>query len=79
MDVTLPNLSMFFDPFLFKFVFVELSTHLLISFLQSELENLAFMYTNPQDHAKIKRRVAELYGEHEKDLKEVTGWNCNSY
>ncbi|KAG8362878.1 hypothetical protein BUALT_BualtUnG0028600 [Buddleja alternifolia] len=37
----------------------------------SELENLAFMYTNPQDHAKIKRRVAELYKEHEKDLKEA--------
>lgn len=42
-----------------------------ISFLQSELENLAFMYTNPEDYAKAKRRVAELYREHEKDLKEV--------
>ncbi|KAL0435914.1 UNVERIFIED_CONTAM: putative GTP diphosphokinase RSH1, chloroplastic [Sesamum radiatum] len=29
------------------------------------------MYTNPQDHAKVKRRVAELYREHEKDLKEA--------
>lgn len=29
------------------------------------------MYTNPQDYAKVKRRVAELYREHEKDLNEV--------
>lgn len=48
-----------------------------ISFLQSELENLAFMYTNPQDHAKIKRRVAELYKEHEKDLNEVILLFCD--
>ncbi|KAG8389517.1 hypothetical protein BUALT_Bualt02G0237600 [Buddleja alternifolia] len=42
-----------------------------VPFCESELENLAFMYTNPQDHAKIKRRVADLYREHEKDLKEA--------
>lgn len=38
---------------------------------QSELENLSFMYTNAQDYAKIKRRVAELLKEHEKELVEV--------
>lgn len=39
--------------------------------MQSELENLSFMYTNPQDYAKVKRRVADLYKEHEKELLEV--------
>ena len=39
--------------------------------LQSELENLSFMYTNAEDYAKIKRRVADLYKEHEKELVEV--------
>jgi len=39
--------------------------------MQSELENLSFMYTNAEDYAKVKRRVAELYKEHEKELLEV--------
>lgn len=39
--------------------------------MQSELENLAFMYTNAQDYARVQRRIAELYKEHEKELKEV--------
>lgn len=39
--------------------------------MQSELENLSFMYTNPQDYGKIKRRVAELYKDHEKEIEEV--------
>ncbi|KAK3005074.1 hypothetical protein RJ639_016380 [Escallonia herrerae] len=39
--------------------------------MQSELENLSFMYTNAQDFAKVKRRVAELYKEHEKELLEA--------
>ena len=39
--------------------------------LQSELENLSFMYTNPGDYAKVKRRVAKLYKEYEKELLEV--------
>lgn len=39
--------------------------------IQSELENLSFMYTNAEDYAKVKRRVAELYKEHEKELLEV--------
>lgn len=41
------------------------------SFLQSELENLAFMYTNAQDYAKVRIRISELYKEHEKELEEV--------
>lgn len=39
--------------------------------LQSELENLSFMYTNTEDYAKVKRRVADLYKDHEKELVEV--------
>lgn len=39
--------------------------------MQSELENLSFMYTKPEDYAKVKRRAAELYKEHEKELIEV--------
>lgn len=39
--------------------------------MQSELENLSFMYTNAEDYAKVKRRVADLYKEHEKELMEV--------
>ncbi|KAH9730571.1 putative GTP diphosphokinase RSH1 [Citrus sinensis] len=38
---------------------------------QSELENLSFMYTNAEDYAKVKRRVADLYKEHEKELEEA--------
>ncbi|PIN08766.1 GTP diphosphokinase [Handroanthus impetiginosus] len=52
-------------------VFAPLAKLLGIYRIKAELENLAFMYTNPQDHAKIKRRVAELYREHEKDLNEA--------
>lgn len=47
-----------------------LRTYQLFTF-QSELENLSFMYTNPQEYAKVKRRAAELYKEHEKELVEV--------
>ncbi|CAL5413523.1 unnamed protein product [Camellia sinensis] len=36
--------------------------------MRSELENLSFMYSNAQDYAKAKRRVAELYKKHEKEL-----------
>ncbi|CAL5344366.1 unnamed protein product [Camellia sinensis] len=35
---------------------------------ESKLENLSFMYSNAQDYAKAKRRVAELYKKHEKEL-----------
>ncbi|KAL3626000.1 putative GTP diphosphokinase rsh1, chloroplastic [Castilleja foliolosa] len=52
-------------------VFAPLAKLLGIYQIKSELENLSFMYTNPQDHVKVKRRVAELYREHEKDLKEA--------
>ncbi|XP_075509666.1 putative GTP diphosphokinase RSH1, chloroplastic [Primulina tabacum] len=52
-------------------VFAPLAKLLGIYQIKSELENLAFMYTNPQDYAKVNRRLAELYHEHEKDLKEA--------
>jgi GTP pyrophosphokinase len=29
------------------------------------------MYTNAEDYAKVKRRIADLYKEHEKELVEV--------
>lgn len=41
------------------------------SVLQSELENLSFMYTNTHEYEKINKRVGELYEEHEKELNEV--------
>lgn len=44
---------------------------ILFFMMQSELENLSFMYTNAEDYAKVKRRVADLFKEHEKDLLEV--------
>ncbi|KAI3449450.1 hypothetical protein Pfo_006115 [Paulownia fortunei] len=52
-------------------VFAPLAKLLGIYQIKSELENLAYMYTNPQDHANVKKRVAELYREQEKDLKEA--------
>lgn len=52
-------------------VFAPLAKLLGIYQMKTELENLAFMYTNPQEYAKAKRRVAELYREHEKDLNEA--------
>lgn len=47
--------------------------------LQAELEYLSFMYTNPEDYAKIKRRVADLQKEHEKELEEVIFFAAKNY
>ncbi|KAI3975522.1 hypothetical protein MKX01_038791 [Papaver californicum] len=52
-------------------VFAPLAKLLGVYQIKSELENLSFMYTNAHDHAKIKRRVAHLYREHEKELVEA--------
>ncbi|CAI9774299.1 unnamed protein product [Fraxinus pennsylvanica] len=52
-------------------VFAPLAKLIGIYQIKSELENLAFMYTNAQDYAEIKRRVAELYKAHEKELEEA--------
>nr|KYP50984.1 GTP pyrophosphokinase [Cajanus cajan] len=52
-------------------VFAPLAKLLGMYQIKSELENLSFMYTNPEDFAKVKRRVAELYKEHEKELLEA--------
>ncbi|XP_059625639.1 putative GTP diphosphokinase RSH1, chloroplastic [Cornus florida] len=52
-------------------VFAPLAKLLGMYQIKSELENLSFMYTNAQDFAKAKRRVEELYKEHEKELIEA--------
>uniref|UniRef100_A0A5B7AH76 Putative GTP diphosphokinase RSH1, chloroplastic n=1 Tax=Davidia involucrata TaxID=16924 RepID=A0A5B7AH76_DAVIN len=52
-------------------VFAPLAKLLGMYQIKSELENLSFLYTNAQDYAKVKRRVAELYKEHEKELIEA--------
>ncbi|XP_071742582.1 putative GTP diphosphokinase RSH1, chloroplastic [Rutidosis leptorrhynchoides] len=52
-------------------VFAPLAKLLGMYQIKSELENLSFMYTNPQDYGRIKRRVAELYNDHEKEMEEA--------
>lgn len=52
-------------------VFAPLAKLLGMYQIKSELENLSFIYTNAHDYAKIKRRVAHLYREHERDLVEA--------
>ncbi|KAL6217199.1 hypothetical protein ACLB2K_010416 [Fragaria x ananassa] len=52
-------------------VFAPLAKLLGMYQIKLELENLSFMYTNPEDYAKIRRKVAELYKEHEKELVEA--------
>ncbi|XP_022727694.1 putative GTP diphosphokinase RSH1, chloroplastic isoform X2 [Durio zibethinus] len=52
-------------------VFAPLAKLLGMYQIKSELENLSFMYTNPEDYAQVKRRVADLYKEHEKELVEA--------
>nr|ADN23834.1 RSH1 [Ipomoea nil]QCS14097.1 RelA/SpoT-like 1 [Ipomoea nil] len=52
-------------------VFAPLAKLLGMYQIKSELENLAFMYTNAQDYAKVQRRISELYKEHEKELLEA--------
>lgn len=52
-------------------VFAPLAKLLGMYQIKSELENLSFMYTNAEDYAKVKRRVADLNKEHEKELEEA--------
>ncbi|KAJ0651057.1 putative GTP diphosphokinase [Helianthus annuus] len=52
-------------------VFAPLAKLLGMYQIKSELENLSFMYTNPQDYATVKRRVAELCKEQEKEIEEA--------
>ncbi|CAN0885595.1 Putative GTP diphosphokinase RSH1, chloroplastic [Linum grandiflorum] len=52
-------------------VFAPLAKLLGMYQIKSELENLSFMYTNPEDYAKIKKRVADLYKEHETEFLEA--------
>ncbi|PWA65935.1 HD/PDEase domain, RelA/SpoT family, Beta-grasp domain protein [Artemisia annua] len=52
-------------------VFAPLAKLLGMYQIKSELENLSFMYTNPQDYAKVKRRIAELSKEQDKEIEEA--------
>ncbi|KAG6703996.1 hypothetical protein I3843_07G109600 [Carya illinoinensis] len=52
-------------------VFAPLAKLLGMYQIKAELENLSFMYTNAEDYAKVKRRVADFYKEHEKELVEA--------
>ncbi|GAV56993.1 TGS domain-containing protein/RelA_SpoT domain-containing protein/HD_4 domain-containing protein [Cephalotus follicularis] len=52
-------------------VFAPLAKLLGMYQIKSELENLSFMYTSPEDYAKVRRRVADLYKEHEQELLEA--------
>ncbi|KAJ9171782.1 hypothetical protein P3X46_015098 [Hevea brasiliensis] len=52
-------------------VFAPLAKLLGMYQIKSELENLSFMYTNPEDYAKVRRRVSDLYKDHEKELVEA--------
>ncbi|XP_031401269.1 putative GTP diphosphokinase RSH1, chloroplastic [Punica granatum] len=52
-------------------VFAPLAKLLGMYQIKSELENLSFMYTSPEDYAKVKRRIADLHKEHEKELEEA--------
>ncbi|KAL5795651.1 hypothetical protein ACOSQ2_000471 [Xanthoceras sorbifolium] len=52
-------------------VFAPLAKLLGMYQIKSELENLSFMYTNAEDYAKVKRRVADLYKNHEKEFVEA--------
>ncbi|KAI3722206.1 hypothetical protein L2E82_33236 [Cichorium intybus] len=54
-----------------KQVFAPLAKLLGMYQIKSELENLSFIYTNPQDYTKVKRRVAELCKEQEKEIEEA--------
>ncbi|XP_058082017.1 putative GTP diphosphokinase RSH1, chloroplastic isoform X2 [Magnolia sinica] len=53
-------------------VFAPLAKLLGMYQIKSELENLSFMYTNAHDYAEVKRRVGDLYKEHEKEIAEAT-------
>ncbi|CAN1292601.1 Putative GTP diphosphokinase RSH1, chloroplastic [Linum perenne] len=52
-------------------VFAPLAKLLGMYQIKSELENLSFMYTNPEEYAKIKKRVADLYKQHETEILEA--------
>ncbi|XP_065860434.1 putative GTP diphosphokinase RSH1, chloroplastic [Euphorbia lathyris] len=52
-------------------VFAPLAKLLGMYQIKAELENLSFMYSNPENYAKVKMRIAELYKYHEKELVEA--------
>ncbi|MQM05245.1 hypothetical protein Taro_038053 [Colocasia esculenta] len=52
-------------------VFAPLAKLLGMYQIKSELENLSFMYTNTHDFTKVRKRVEDLYKEHEKEVEEA--------
>ncbi|CAM8965498.1 unnamed protein product [Rhodiola kirilowii] len=52
-------------------VFAPLAKLLGMYQIKAELENLSFMYTDPQEYAAVEKRAADLYKEHEKELMEA--------
>ncbi|KAI4326437.1 hypothetical protein MLD38_031752 [Melastoma candidum] len=52
-------------------VFAPLAKLLGMYNIKSELENLSFMYTNAEDYAKVRRRIADLHKEHEQEILEA--------
>uniref|UniRef100_A0A1D1XDY1 Putative GTP diphosphokinase RSH1, chloroplastic n=1 Tax=Anthurium amnicola TaxID=1678845 RepID=A0A1D1XDY1_9ARAE len=52
-------------------VFAPLAKLLGMYQIKSELENLSFMYTDAHDFTNLKKRIEDLYKEHEKELEEA--------
>ncbi|XP_072974992.1 putative GTP diphosphokinase RSH1, chloroplastic isoform X2 [Typha angustifolia] len=52
-------------------VFAPLAKLLGMYEIKSELEYLSFMYTNPSDFNELRKRVEDLYRDHEKELEEA--------
>lgn len=73
--IYLPYVTSFLKDYLWSFVVVFISCFSTFcnkdSLLQSELENLSFLYTNAHDYSELKQRAEELYKEQEKEIEEV--------
>lgn len=52
-------------------VFAPLAKLLGMYKIKSELEDLSFMYSHPEDYANLKKRVEEVYNEHEEEALEA--------
>lgn len=52
-------------------VFAPLAKLLGMYRIKSELEDLSFMYSHPEDYVELKKRVDEVYSEHEEEALEA--------
>eukprot|EP00249_Psilotum_nudum_P024475 c29195_g2_i1 orf=590-2959(-) len=52
-------------------IFAPLARLLGMYKIKSELEDLSFMYSHPKDHTDLKRRVSDIYKEHEEEAFEA--------